>query len=177
MISACQNLKLFTIRLNLSTPGRLKVSPIHEIYYEQCGNPHGKPVVFLHGGPGGGISADYRRYFDPRSTAWCFSISAAREEHAAREHRRKYDLAPRRRHRTPARASGHQAVAGLRRVMGQHARACLRRDAIPIECAKLVLRGIFLCRPKEIQLVLIRKARARSLPDVWEEYLKVIPEA
>jgi len=35
--------------------GRLKVSELHEIYYEQVGNPNGKPVVFLHGGPGGGI--------------------------------------------------------------------------------------------------------------------------
>ena len=37
--------------------GRLKVSDIHEIYYEQCGNPNGKPVVFLHGGPGRGDRA------------------------------------------------------------------------------------------------------------------------
>ena len=46
--------------------GRLQVSRVHELYYEQCGNPQGKPVVFLHGGPGGGISSDYRRYFDPQ---------------------------------------------------------------------------------------------------------------
>jgi proline iminopeptidase len=37
--------------------GMLKVSEIHDIYYEQCGNPDGQPVVFLHGGPGGGIIA------------------------------------------------------------------------------------------------------------------------
>ena len=37
----------------------------HEIYYEECGNPSGKPVVFLHGGPGGGGSEDVRRFFDP----------------------------------------------------------------------------------------------------------------
>jgi proline iminopeptidase len=45
--------------------GRLKVSELHEIYYEQCGNPHGKPVVVLHGGPGGGISPRLRRFHDP----------------------------------------------------------------------------------------------------------------
>ena len=45
--------------------GRLKVSDIHEIYYEQCGNPKGKPVVFLHGGPGGGITPEYRQFHDP----------------------------------------------------------------------------------------------------------------
>src|SRR5438045_6567041 len=47
--------------------GMLKVSPVHTIYYEQCGDPQGQPVVFLHGGPGGGIVEDYRRYFDPKA--------------------------------------------------------------------------------------------------------------
>lgn len=45
--------------------GRLKVSDLHEIYFEQCGNPNGKPVVILHGGPGGGISPNLRRFHDP----------------------------------------------------------------------------------------------------------------
>lgn len=45
--------------------GYLKVSPIHELYYEQSGNPMGKPVVFLHGGPGSGVDENHRRYFDP----------------------------------------------------------------------------------------------------------------
>lgn len=46
--------------------GYLKVSDIHEIYYELSGNPKGKPVVFLHGGPGVGFSANSRQAFDPR---------------------------------------------------------------------------------------------------------------
>jgi proline iminopeptidase len=41
------------------------VSDLHEIYFEQCGNPKGKPVVILHGGPGGGISPNLRRFHDP----------------------------------------------------------------------------------------------------------------
>ncbi|MEY4780246.1 MAG: prolyl aminopeptidase, partial [Pseudomonadota bacterium] len=45
--------------------GRLKVSDLHEIYYEECGNPAGKPVVVLHGGPGGGISPFLRQGHDP----------------------------------------------------------------------------------------------------------------
>src|SRR5687767_4997749 len=45
--------------------GMLPVSPIHTIYYEQSGNPHGIPAVFLHGGPGGGTSPKMRRFFDP----------------------------------------------------------------------------------------------------------------
>lgn len=45
--------------------GMLPVGDGHEVYWEVCGNPEGKPAVFLHGGPGGVLSADYRRYFDP----------------------------------------------------------------------------------------------------------------
>jgi proline iminopeptidase len=45
--------------------GHLKVSDLHEIYFEEVGNPNGVPVVFLHGGPGGGILPKYRQYFDP----------------------------------------------------------------------------------------------------------------
>jgi proline iminopeptidase len=46
--------------------GRLQVSPLHEIFYEEVGNPQGIPAVFLHGGPGVGIHPDYRRFFNPR---------------------------------------------------------------------------------------------------------------
>ncbi|HBB87608.1 MAG TPA: hypothetical protein DC047_08335 [Blastocatellia bacterium] len=47
--------------------GRLQVSSVHELYYEQCCNAAGKPVVFLHGGPGAGLVPDYRRFFDPNA--------------------------------------------------------------------------------------------------------------
>jgi proline iminopeptidase len=47
--------------------GRLQVSSVHELYYEQCGNAAGKPVVFLRGGPGAGLVPDYRRFFDPNA--------------------------------------------------------------------------------------------------------------
>jgi len=46
--------------------GFLKVSPLHDIYYEESGNPQGKPVVFLHGGPGGGTDAKMRQFFNPK---------------------------------------------------------------------------------------------------------------
>ncbi len=44
---------------------RLNVSDLHQIYYEECGNPSGVPVVFLHGGPGSGCNPAQRRFFDP----------------------------------------------------------------------------------------------------------------
>ncbi len=43
----------------------LQVSPLHAVYVEECGNAHGTPVLFLHGGPGGATSPTDRRYFDP----------------------------------------------------------------------------------------------------------------
>ena len=46
--------------------GRLQVSPVHEIYFEESGNPTGKPVIFLHGGPGGGSDPKQRRFFHPQ---------------------------------------------------------------------------------------------------------------
>jgi len=45
--------------------GRLDVGDGHQLYWEECGNPSGRPVVFVHGGPGGGCSPIHRRYFDP----------------------------------------------------------------------------------------------------------------
>jgi len=46
--------------------GTLPVDDIHTLYWEECGNPDGMPVLFLHGGPGGGLSPNHRRFFDPR---------------------------------------------------------------------------------------------------------------
>ncbi len=45
--------------------GWLRVSNLHDIYYEESGNPKGKPVLFVHGGPGGGCDPKMRRFFDP----------------------------------------------------------------------------------------------------------------
>src|SRR5262249_36695638 len=47
--------------------GWIDVDDGHRVYWEECGNPEGKPAVFLHGGPGGGCSADHRRVFDPKA--------------------------------------------------------------------------------------------------------------
>ncbi len=45
---------------------QLKVSDLHELYYEECGNPNGKPALLVHGGPGGGCNPMMRRYHDPK---------------------------------------------------------------------------------------------------------------
>jgi proline iminopeptidase len=52
--------------LDAHATGRLPVDSRHTLYWEECGNPHGTPIVFLHGGPGGGSLPHHRRFFDPQ---------------------------------------------------------------------------------------------------------------
>ena len=51
--------------IDVNKTGMLKVSDVHTVYWEESGNAEGLPVMVLHGGPGGGSQAEYRRYFDP----------------------------------------------------------------------------------------------------------------
>ena len=156
--------------------GRLKVSPVHEIYYEQVGNPQGKPAVFLHGGPGGGIVPDYRRYFDPqlyRVLLFEQRGSGQSTPHASLEDNTTWHLV--------------SDIEQLREHLGTErwqvfggswgsTLALAYAETHPERVTELVLRGIFLCRPKEISWFYQEGASA-IFPDVWEEYLKVIPEA
>lgn len=156
--------------------GRLKVSPIHELYYEQCGNPQGKPVVFLHGGPGGGISSDYRRYFDPkiyRVVLFDQRGSGKSTPHASIEENTTWHLVA-----DIERLREHLSIRTWQVFGGSWGStlALAYAETHPDRVAQLVLRGIFLCRPQEIQWFYQEGASA-IFPDVWEEYLKVIPES
>ena len=155
--------------------GRLKVSPIHEIYYEQCGNPQGKPVVFLHGGPGGGISSDYRRYFDPkiyRVVLFDQRGSGKSTPHASIEANTTWDLVL-----DIERLREHLNIRHWQVFGGSWGStlALAYAETHPDRVRELVLRGIFLCRPKEIRWF-YQEGASEIFPDVWEEYLKVIPE-
>jgi len=155
--------------------GRLKVSPIHELYYEQCCNPNGKPVVFLHGGPGGGISPDYRRYFDPqvyRVVLFDQRGSGRSTPHASLEENTTWDLVA-----DIERLREHLGINRWQVFGGSWGStlALAYAETHPDRTTELVLRGIFLCRPKEISWFYQQGASA-IFPDVWEEYLKVIPE-
>jgi len=106
------------------------VSEVHEIYYEQCGNPKGRPVVFLHGGPGGGLVPEYRQFFDPSAYRIVLfdqrGSGKARRTHLWKTTRTWHlvsDIEKLREH------FGHREVAGVRRIVGQHAGARLRREA------------------------------------------------
>jgi len=155
--------------------GRLRVSPVHELYYEQCGNPQGKPVVFLHGGPGGGISSDYRRYFDPkiyRVVLFDQRGSGKSTPHASLEDNTTWHLVE-----DIERLREHLSIRTWQVFGGSWGStlALAYAETHPDRVAQLVLRGIFLCRPKEIEWF-YQKGASAIFPDVWEEYLKVIPE-
>jgi len=156
--------------------GRLKVSDVHEIYYEQCGNPNGKPAVFLHGGPGGGISSDYRRYFDPniyRLVLFDQRGSGKSTPHASIEENTTWHLVE-----DIERLREHLNIRHWQVFGGSWGStlALAYAETHPNRVRELVLRGIFLCRPKEIRWF-YQEGASEIFPDVWEEYLKVIPES
>jgi len=154
---------------------RLKVSPIHELYYEQVGNPTGKPAVFLHGGPGGGMVSDYRRYFDPeiyRVVLFDQRGSGKSTPHASLEENTTWHLVS-----DIEQLREHLGIDTWQVFGGSWGStlALAYAERHPDRVAQVVLRGIFLCRPKEIQWFYQEGANA-IFPDVWEEYLKIIPE-
>ena len=107
--------------------GYLRVSDVHEIYYEECGNPAGKPAVFLHGGPGGGSDKRARQFFDPQHYRIVVfdqrGCGRSRPNASLIENTTWHLVADL---ETIAQASGNRALAGIRRVVGQHSGAGLR---------------------------------------------------
>ena len=155
--------------------GRIKVSAVHELYYEQCGNPNGKPVVFLHGGPGGGLVLDYRRYFDPqiyRVILFEQRGSGRSTPHASLEDNTTWDLVS-----DIEQLRNHFGIEKWQVFGGSWGStlALAYAEKHPDRVTELVLRGIFLCRPKEIKWF-YQGGASEIFPDVWEQYLRVIPE-
>ncbi|MFN2530690.1 MAG: prolyl aminopeptidase [Pyrinomonadaceae bacterium] len=158
--------------------GHFKVSPVHELYYEQCGNPAGKPVVFLHGGPGAGLIPDYRRFFDPNAyRVILFDQRGAGRSlpHASLEDNTTWDLVS-----DIERLREHFGI-GKWLVFGGSWGSTLAlayAETHPNRVSELVLRGIFLCRPRELRWFYENSDGASAIfPDNWEEYVSVIPDA
>jgi proline iminopeptidase len=158
--------------------GRLKVSPVHELYYEQCGNPNGQPVVFLHGGPGAGLVPEYRRFFDPeayRIVLFDQRGSGQSTPHASLEENTTWDLV--------ADIERLREELGIDRwvVFGGSWGSTLAlayAETHPERARALVLRGIFLCREKEIRWFYQEGTGASAIfPESWEKYVRLIPPA
>jgi proline iminopeptidase len=155
---------------------RLRVSALHELYYEQSGNPQGKPAVFLHGGPGGGTDPAMRRFFDPqRYRIVLFDQRGCGESrpHAELRENTTWDLV--------------SDIEALRTLLGidrwlvfggswGSTLALAYGQRHPERVTELVLRGIFLLRRSELAWFYQDPLGAGSIfPDLWEQYVAVIP--
>lgn len=156
--------------------GWLEVGHGHRLYYEECGNPHGKPVVVLHGGPGGGCNAKMRRFFSPdiyRIVLFDQRGSGRSTPHASLEHNTTGNLV--------ADIEILRAALDIRRwqVFGGSWGSTLAlayAQAHPDRVTELVLRGIFMLRPKEIRWF-YQHGASEIFPDRWAHYLAPIPVA
>lgn len=156
--------------------GMIAVSDLHTLYYEQAGNPQGKPVVVLHGGPGGGSEPFYRQYFDPQK--WRIVLFDQRgcgrsTPHAELLENTTWDLV--------SDIEKLRLMLGIERwtVFGGSWGSTLAlaySQTHPESCVGLILRGIFLLRTQEIQWF-YQAGASYLFPDAWQAYLAPIPLA
>lgn len=156
--------------------GLLPVSPLHTLYWEQCGNPDGKPVLFLHGGPGAGCSPKSRRFFDParyRIVLFDQRGSGRSTPHAELRDNSTWSLV--------ADIERLREMLGIARwqVFGGSWGSTLAlayAQTYPERVTELVLRGIFMLRRSELEWF-YQAGCDQLYPDAWEDYLAAIPSA
>ena len=148
----------------------------HQVYYEQCGNPDGKPAVFLHGGPGGGGSEEVRRFFNPdiyRIIVFDQRGCGRSKPHGCLENNTTWDLV--------------SDIELLRKkldinkwlVFGGSWGSTLSlayAQTHPDSVSELVLRGIFLLRKEELQWF-YQDGSSRIFPEAWQEFVEIIDES
>lgn len=156
--------------------GMLRVSDRHEIYFEESGNPEGKPAVFVHGGPGGGTAPKQRQFHDParyRIVMFDQRGCGRSKPHASLEDNTTWHLV--------------DDMEALRTELGIErwqlfggswgsTLALAYAQKHPERVSELVLRGIFMLRPKELHWF-YQEGASYLFPDAWEKYLAPIPEA
>jgi len=156
--------------------GMLAVDDRHTLYYEQCGNPDGKPVVLLHGGPGAGCSAKMRRFHDPRRyriVLFDQRGSGRSTPHADLVDNTTWDLV--------ADTERLRETLGIERwqVFGGSWGSTLAlayAQAHPQRVTELLLRGIFMLRRWELEWF-YQEGASRLFPEAWEHYVAAIPQA
>ena len=156
--------------------GRLKVSDMHEIYFEECGNPSGKVVVILHGGPGGGISMNLRRFHDPsayRMILFDQRGCGGSTPYACLENNTTWDLVSDiEKLRVHLRLERWQVFGGS----WGSTLALAYAESYPERVTELILRGIFTVRKKEVDW-LYQFGASMLFPEYWEDFVRPIPEA
>lgn len=147
----------------------------HQVYFEQCGNPDGKPAIFLHGGPGGGGSEDVRRFFNPdlyRIIVFDQRGCGRSKPHGCLENNTTWHLV--------------SDIENLREklsiekwlVFGGSWGSTLSlayAQAHPKSVSELVLRGIFLLRKEELHWF-YQDGASRIFPEAWSGFLDIIDE-
>ena len=152
----------------------LPVSDLHTIYVEESGNKNGKPVIFLHGGPGGGVDPKYRRYFNPDK--WRIIMFDQRgcgksTPFAELKENTTWDLVD-----DIEKIRNHLSIDNWV-VFGGSWGSTLSlaySQTYPNSCKGLILRGIFLVRKKEIDWF-YQEGANNIFPDRWESFLAPIP--
>ncbi|WP_433698192.1 prolyl aminopeptidase [Nocardiopsis sp. CA-288880] len=160
--------------------GMLDVGDGHRVYWELCGNPEGKPVVFLHGGPGGGCVPDHRRLFDPAR----YRILLFDQRNCGRStpHAGQMDTDL----STNTTWALVEDMERLREMIGAQSwqvfggswGSCLAlayAQKHPERVSELVVRGIFTLRDEELRWF-YQEGASNLFPDLWESYLAPIPE-
>jgi proline iminopeptidase len=156
--------------------GRLPVSALHELYFEECGNPDGKPVVFLHGGPGAGCSPKSRRFFDParyRIVLFDQRGCGRSTPHAELSDNTTWHLVD-----DLERLREHLGIDRWQVFGGSWGStlALAYAQTYPERVTELVLRGIFMLRRWELEWFYQQGSDAQ-FPDAFEDYLAAIPVA
>lgn len=155
--------------------GLLKVSDLHTIYWEQSGNPNGHPVVFLHGGPGGGTVPSNRSFFDPefyRIILFDQRGAGKSKPHASLVENTTSDLVE-----DIEKLREHLEIPEWQVFGGSWGStlALAYSQSHPDKVTGMVLRGIFLVRKKEIDWF-YEGGAAAIFPDAWEPFRDLIPE-
>ena len=152
----------------------LKVSDLHEIYYEECGSPLGRPVIFLHGGPGSGCNPTQRRFFDPKhyriillDQRGCGRSTPQGEVRDNTTDNLINDIETLRQHLSIAKWHVFGGSWGSTLAL---AYAIKHVDRV----ISLALRGIFLSRPAELAWFL--GGIEQIYPDVWHDLISYLPE-
>ncbi|MDC0717145.1 prolyl aminopeptidase [Nannocystis bainbridge] len=156
--------------------GFLQVSDLHSVYFEESGNPDGKPAVFLHGGPGGGTVPDQRRFFDPeRYRIVLFDQRGCGKStpHAELQDNTTWDLVA-----DIERVREHLNVQKWLVFGGSWGStlALAYAQKHPRRVTEMVLRGIFLLRRSELKWF-YQDGASSLFPDAWERFLAPIPAA
>ena len=155
--------------------GILKVSSLHSIYWEKSGNPKGIPVLVIHGGPGGGSSPSYRRYFDPK----IFNIVQFDQRGCGRsiphselkENTTHYLIEDIEKLRRFLKISTWNVFGGS----WGSTLSLIYAIQFPEKVLSLTLRGIFLCRKKELNWF-YQKGASEIFPEEFDLYKSVIPK-